>query len=335
MSVPIHTNPLPVPLEPGHLHQVSNFHIGIVKDVKDPMGRGRVRVEAKSLFDDVDQANWCNWAEVCLFPVGGFKAGGDHGFWWVPLSGEIVALGFLGGDYCYPIVLPFSAPQAGPDEKNAMIPLEAKAIGDKDIREGTRIRVIKTEAGHTLFWDDRGTYEKMLLMDWTGSGFFSFCPGKKEDEKEKKNEESQPRKGETRGTKTVVGGTSKKPSEIIDGGTQILGCWDLNGQGIMSLAKDDAGTVVIHAAKEKGKVDCYAVFMSAGPLIVLGAGDTQIHINGKDGHIYVTSQIIQNQEKIDVEPLIKSVQKLLGKAMEEYDGKPGKPEPQPFEECIV
>lgn len=331
-----HNNTLPIPLEPGHLLQASNFHIGIVKDVKDPMGRGRVRVLARSICDDAGgPKNWTNWAEVCRFPVGGFGGTGDFGMWWCPVPGELVAVGFLGGDYMFPIVMPFSAPQATPEEKKARIPLEAKALGDQEIRKGTRIRIIKTEAGGTLGWDDNGQGEAMFLIDWTGAGLFAVCPGKTKDDEEKPKEESKFRKGETRGVKSVMAGTSKKPSEIIKGGKAVTGFLDLNGQGWLNVAEDDKGRVTIFAAKEVGKIGPSIILDAENDLILLTAKETQIQIDGKAGHIMVTRQMILNAVFIEVKDFFRSIFEGLAMFFSRYQATPVEPKKGPPTEVIV
>jgi hypothetical protein len=336
MMTPIHANPLPVGLEPDQVHQSSNFHIATVMDVKDPARRGRVRVKARSVLDDAGgEKNWSNWTEVCRFPIGSFTGTGDFGMWWAPMPGEVVALGFLGGDYLYPVVMPFSACQGSPEEKTERIPLEAKAISDQDIREGTRIRVIKTEAGHTLLMDDRGGKEKFAIIPWDGSAWFSLAHGKTEDEQEKEKEESKPRKGESRGVKSILAWSSKKPSELLKGGVQITGHLDLNGQGYYTVARDGDGTVVILAGKEKGSIDNYFIMSSKAKITLVGAGKTQIWCDDEEGHVYSTSTIIQNQEPIDVEPLIQAIQAAHVAAFSEYDAKPVDPVPGPPTETVI
>ncbi len=329
-------NILPIFDEPDQRQQAYNLHIAVVKDVKDPQKRGRVRVECTSVLHDQGEKNWSDWAFPCGgFPVGSRTGTGDFGMWWPSIPGEQVGFGFLGGDYRWPIVLPFTAFKAEPqDDKSERIPLEAKAISDEDIREGTRIRELKSEAGHTLLFDDRGGKEKAFLLDWGGSGWFSIALGKVEDDKEKEREESKPRKGETRGVKSVMAQTSKKPGELLKG-PQVMGHWDLNGNGFCSMAQDGAGNFIITAGTELGKDECYGVFMAAGPKIVIGAGEVQIQIDGKAGHVYTTSTIIQNQPPIDIQSMIKMLRDAVKVQASQYQAEPAQPRPIPPPEVVI
>jgi hypothetical protein len=289
-----------IPNEPVQILQGSNFHVAVVRDVKDPECRGRVRVQAQSIYDKKGEKTWSWWADVAGFPVGSKLGNGDCGVWWTPQPGELVIMGFLGGDYLQPFIIPFSPWKASKDDKQEMIPAEAKVISDGDVRKGTRIRELKTEAGGTLLWDDNGKQELLALMDWCGSGHFSIVPGKTEDDKEKPKEASKWRKGEVRGTKSVMAQTSMTPGEVIEGGVQVSGEVDLNGQGILRYAEDGKGKVIVFASKQNGDAGPSIILDSENECIILTAGETQLVIDNKKGHIEVTRQLIQEQLLRDV-----------------------------------
>jgi len=298
-----------IPAEMQHQQQAATLHLGVVRDVKDPEGRNRVKVECPSI-NHTGTGNWLNWCEVVGLPVGCGPNSGDFGFWWPMVPGQAVAVSFWDSDYIEPQCWPGPAPAAKPEPKNALIPCEAKTIGDQDVRKGTRIRELKTEAGATIFFDDNGKQECQFIVDWVGSGWFSICPGKKEDAQEKQGEGSQYRQGETRGSKTIMAQTAKLPEEILKDDMQITGHMDLNSQGFAQVAQSKGGVVVYWSGKkEKGeiKIGPYLILDAPSALALLGVGETQIWADGKKGAIYTTRQIIQEQPPIDVLPLFKSI----------------------------
>lgn len=313
----MYNDKLPITNNPNQILQQSTFHLGVVRDVKDPSGRGRVRVECPSLWDKGEK-NWSYWCEICAFPVGSSYRDGDHGIWWTPVPGERVLVGFIAGEHHGAFCIPGPPWQVEPGEKQEIIPLEAKKITDRDVREGTRIRQIKSEAGHTWFMDDNGKSECMFVCDWTGAGLFFDAPGKKEDVKEEKNGPSYFRSAERRMTRTAFAQTSKKPSEIIEGGTAFTGLMDLNGQGISLLAKDDKGLVAICANKEKGENGPSIILDADNDMILLTAGETQLQILGKKGYIAVTRQIILETQLIKVKEFFQALWDRLKNTFKRY-----------------
>ncbi len=305
-------NKIPIPREAHHILQGASCHVGVVKDLKDPLRKGRVRVEIRSLLEDGDYRNWSNWCEMSWLPMGGSAGNGDMGMWWCPVPKELVTVAFPGGDYyASPIVFPFSAWNASKDDKSEMIPAEAKVYSDNDVRQGTRIRLLKSEAGHTLLMDDNGKAETLALLDWTGAGHFSVAPGQTEDQQEQKNDESKYRKGEVRGVKSVMAGTSWKPSELIAGGVAITGEVDLNGQGIYRWAQDDKGRVMILSAKENQDIGPSIILDADNNCIILTAGETQFVVNGAAGLLQGTRHIIQEKPKIDISEFFQAVRDRL------------------------
>lgn len=304
-----------IPNEPVQILQGSNFHIAVVRDVKDPECRGRVRVQAQSIYDKKGgEKNWSWWADVAGFPVGTKEGNGDCGIWWTPQPGELVIMGFLGGDYLYPFIIPFSPWKASKDQKQEMIPAEAKILSDSNVRQGTRLRLLKSESGATLCFDDNGKSEATWLVDWTGAGIASVAPGKTEDKKEKDKEKSAWRQGEVRATNNVFASTSKKPSEITKDGVAVLAMEDLLGSGVYCWAEDDKGKLCLLAAKEKDDASkgCSIVMDAENECIILTAGETQLVIDNKKGHIEVTRQLIQEQLKRDIKGYFAAFWDVLG-----------------------
>lgn len=77
-------------------HQRSKLYgkyLGTVVDLKDPQGRGRVRVTVPQVFIDKD-----TWADPCV-PF----AGKDVGFFFLPKVGTMVWVEFQAGEATHPI----------------------------------------------------------------------------------------------------------------------------------------------------------------------------------------------------------------------------------------
>lgn len=312
-----------IPPELKHVVQACTWHLGIVRDLKDPEGRGRVKIESPEI-NHTGQNNWVNWCEPLAIPVSSIHYGGDVGIWWPYVPGQAAYVGFKSGDYLQPLCLPGSSWAEKPESiGKELVPVEVKKMNKTSVRMGTRLRVIKSEAGHSLLLDDNGQQEALALVDWTGAGLFLAAPGKQEDEQEKKGEASKPRKGERRKAKTVAAQTSPTPGEITQKGIAILGLMDLNGQGILTIAKDGDGKVILVASKDVG---------SGGPCVVLdakdnnayiGAGDAQMHFIGDEGKIFVTKQMIVKAEPIELEEFVKATKDALKEYFSKYESSAG------------
>lgn len=312
-----------IPAELKHVVQACTWHLGIVRDLKDPEGRGRVKIESPEV-NHTGPNNWMNWCEPLAIPVSSIHYGGDVGVWWPYVPGQPAYVGFKSGDYLQPLCMPGGSWAEEPESiGKELIPLEAKKFNKTSVRMATRFRAIKSEAGHSLLLDDNGQQESLALVDWTGAGIFVAAPGKESDDTEKKDQESKPRKGQRRGTRTVAAQTSPSVGEITQTGVAILGVLDLNGQGVLTIAKDGDGKVVLVASKDVG---------GSGPCVVLdakennayfGAGDTQIHLMGNDGKIFVTKQMIVKTEPIDLDELVIKTKSALKDYFSKYNSSSG------------
>lgn len=298
---------------PDLIVQYCSVHEGVVKNLKDPLKLGRVKVEVPGLLDG-GKENWTDWLIMTGNPCGTSKGPGDEGLWWPMQVGQHVAVAFMAGDPFAMWALPGSPPADG---DKPLIPAEPKSYDDG--RKATRCRVIKSEAGHTDIWDDNGKSELYAKLSWAGSGLAFHGPGKEEDEQETEDEESKPRKGERRGTKNVFSGTSKKPSELLEGGAEYVGLLDLCAKGLLSYAND----------KEEGGYLCLG--SKSGPNIVLDSknncifltvGDCQIQMFGdtKPGRIFVTKQMVVKSKLVEVAGYFSKVINAIGKRLKKYDG---------------
>ena len=62
-----------IPGEIKHFLQSNSVFLGVVRDVKDPEGRGRVKVECPNV-NHTGKNNWIEWCEVLSIPVSFFGA---------------------------------------------------------------------------------------------------------------------------------------------------------------------------------------------------------------------------------------------------------------------
>ena len=308
----IENSVLPFPDDSFEGTQGTALHFGVVKSVDDPEMRGRVLVECAEVYGDEKPEYWTTWAEWFGNPVGSSEKKGDFGMWWPPVPGLLVALGFEGGNYDRPYCFPASA---WGDDGKPYIPIEAKSQKKKSVN----VRVLKSVSGATLMFDDNGKQEATFICDWTGAGFFSMAPGKKEDAKSSGEcTASRMGQGEMRGDKSAFRGNNKKPSKLVEGGLAIIGTLDLNGQGLLQLAKDGNGVLIIFASPEKGEVGPSILLDSKSKKIFLTAGETQLVVNGEKGQIEVTQQIIQEQELVPMEGPIKGIRSQINEYFKKY-----------------
>jgi hypothetical protein len=309
--------PTPYYPSPFLINQFCTMHPAVVKCLQDPEGRGRVELLCPGVKGKGGK-NWTCWVESCVMPIGSGMGTGDEGDWWPFQVGQGGLLGFVTGYPDAHFFIPGPPPADGAEQ---LMPAEPKSYNDG--RKITRCRIRKSEAGHTLLMDDNGKSELFAMLNWTGSGIAFYGPGTEEDEQEQPDQESKPRKGKRRGTKNVFAGTAPKPSEIVDGGKEYGGLVDLWRQGLLTIASDEDGGVVMIASRKKDG--------SLGPSLVLDAvndayylstsekGATQIQGLGKAQAIYTTCQMIWEPPFNKVAGVFAGILDQLKKAFQKYD----------------
>jgi uncharacterized protein involved in type VI secretion and phage assembly len=121
--------------------------IGLVKDIDDPDGEGRIRVSFPWLGDDAVSG----WAPIAA-PLGGK----DRGYFYLPEIDDEALVAFEMGDFDHPFVLGFlhngvdKPPTGGIDKHVRRIKSVAGHVVDLDDRSGSEKVHVKTNGGHLL-----------------------------------------------------------------------------------------------------------------------------------------------------------------------------------------
>lgn len=126
--------------------RLNSVVIGLVKDLDDPAGEGRVRVSFPWLPGDGEPLS--GWA-----PIVRSMAGKERGFYYMPELEDEALVAFEFGDVDHPYVVGFlhNGVDLPPDD-------------DIDIH----VRRIKTVSGHILEFDDRSGEERIRLESQSG-----------------------------------------------------------------------------------------------------------------------------------------------------------------------
>jgi uncharacterized protein involved in type VI secretion and phage assembly len=127
----------------------------VVRDVQDPDGQGRVKVELP-FVEELDGQSAQVWARLATF-----MAGADRGAWFIPEPEDEVLVAFYGGDSSRPVVLGAlwngsdSAPESM-DSNNNIRSITSRADHRLtfDDTDGQAKVVLTTAGGHTLTLDD-------------------------------------------------------------------------------------------------------------------------------------------------------------------------------------
>jgi uncharacterized protein involved in type VI secretion and phage assembly len=114
--------------------------IGVVRNLDDPAGEGRIQVE----FPWLAEGGISSWA-----PIATLMAGNERGSFFMPEIDDEVLVAFEHGDFDHPFVVGFlwNGEQRPPQS---------------DINAS--VRRLRTVSGHTLEFDDNGGQERVLLV---------------------------------------------------------------------------------------------------------------------------------------------------------------------------
>jgi uncharacterized protein involved in type VI secretion and phage assembly len=127
---------------------------GVVTNVNDPLGLGRIKAKVHELLGDKDETNWASYCS----PFGG----GGHGWFFMPSAvtegakepqaGDGVWIMFEAGDINRPVWIGYWFNEIDGKPNDA----------DKDVR------VLETKSGHKIIFDDRNGKEKIRIEDKSG-----------------------------------------------------------------------------------------------------------------------------------------------------------------------
>ncbi|MDX2240716.1 MAG: phage baseplate assembly protein V [Leptolyngbyaceae cyanobacterium bins.302] len=130
--------------------------IGVVTNIKDEKGLGRVKLQ----FPWLSEQEESNWARIAV-PM----AGNDRGFYFLPEVGDEVLVAFEHGNPSFPYVV--GVLWNGKDK-----PPIKNDDGKNDLR------VIKSRSGHIIRLDDTADQEKIEIIDKSGSNKITFDTAK-------------------------------------------------------------------------------------------------------------------------------------------------------------
>lgn len=157
--------------ESGNFYRILGLQIGIVTDIMDPFGEGRVKIRLPMV----------NMDDAGIFArVATLDAGNNRGTFFRPEIDDEVIIGFMNGDPSHPIILGMvhsssKAPPFEPEDSNDKKGYVSRSEIKITIHDGDKSIVIETPGGRKFTMDDTaGTVQvedasgNILLMDDSG-----------------------------------------------------------------------------------------------------------------------------------------------------------------------
>ncbi len=138
----------------GPPHERGRFwgkYAGVVTDVDDPLGIGRVRAKVPSVLGEAVSTGWA-------LPCAPFGGGKDRGFLFLPSVGDCVWMEFAEGDPSRPIWVGcfWGAPDSTGQPDDLAEATGAEVPTAEEGPAGVGRSVLRTRAGHRLVLDDEG-----------------------------------------------------------------------------------------------------------------------------------------------------------------------------------
>jgi phage baseplate assembly protein gpV len=243
--------------------------IGVVKDLDDPLGEGRVRVQFPWLSDQ----ELSGWA-----PVARPMAGKSRGQWFMPELDDEALVAFEHGMFDHPFIVGFlhNGVDLPPDDGI-----------DKQVRR------LRTVSGHVLEFDDRSGKERITLK--THDGHFL----------EMKDDAGTIEIRTKNGQQIILKDTPAQIKLDTQSGSSITiddvpGTITAQTPSGVSLEVSDAGGVTVTSSSMPVKVNCLAASVTASSALDITA--TAFTLNGAamtfNGAIAVFSGVIQCQTLI-------------------------------------
>ncbi len=149
----------------GYGGRFYGVYSALVRDINDPDGQGRVRIELPWSPDSGD-ASYEAWARLATL-----MAGADRGTWFIPDVGDEVLAVFESGDTRRPYIIGglWNGADAPPESMDSGGENNLKTIRSRngitvtlDDSQGREQLVLKTPGGNSVTLDDGGTRIEML-----------------------------------------------------------------------------------------------------------------------------------------------------------------------------
>jgi phage protein D len=136
----------------GQQNPIQGVVVGLVTNINDPAGLGRVKVNYPGL-DDIDESPWMR--------IAGPMAGEGRGFFCLPEISDEVLVAFEQGDIHRPYLVGML--WNGPDRP----PRTNQAVVGRDGRVNQRL--IRSRSGHEILLDDTAGREQVVVSDQSGN----------------------------------------------------------------------------------------------------------------------------------------------------------------------
>jgi hypothetical protein len=134
---------------------------GVVTDNADPLKIGRLRAKVPAVLGEDVVSGWA-------LPCAPFGGGKDRGFLFVPEVGDTVWIEFAAGDPSRPIWVGvyWGAPESTGNQDDLGTATGTEVPTSSGTQAGPGKAILKTKAGHTLYFDDDG----QLIVVANGNG---------------------------------------------------------------------------------------------------------------------------------------------------------------------
>jgi len=146
------------------MRRISGVMVGIVRDLSDPSGQGRIRLEFPQLEDAPISS---------LAPVAAPMAGPSRGAFLMPEVGDEVLVSFEQGDINHPYIVGYlwngvdTPPESDPKNRVVLTP------GGHTLRfqdgEGSKMVVLRSNSGHKVTLDDTAAGQSLTLETSSGN----------------------------------------------------------------------------------------------------------------------------------------------------------------------
>lgn len=227
--------------------RMPGLDIAEVTNIKDPEKRNRVRCKVIAQNKDPGESNWAL--------VSTFMSGKNMGATFLPNVGDIVLLGYIGGDAHMPVVL------GGLWTKESAMPYPYDKDGKNPIRS------IKTPRGAEILIDETEKKEKISITTPAGATVVLDDGNQKIEIKDKDGKNSLTM--DLKGGKTTL--KAEKGITLQSGSCKLV----LDGQG-NKASLESQSELNLKSAQIKGNASGTMEMKSNGQLTLKSSGMTQV-----------------------------------------------------------